>query len=512
DQLDYLFAALKKHGIYMTTDLFVSRPVYLKELWPEEAASDMVRNDYRMDILVNEQAFANYAAFATNLLTHVNPYTKMRWADDPALAWISLINEGNEGNFIGNLSTPRVKADWAAAWNKWLAARYSSRDLLIQAVGTLPAEQDQTKGTMPLPRQIDSSPLGSLFSCFMSETDSRFCARMRTLLRDQLHCSALITNLNGWTNPVQTQSTRQQFDYVDDHFYIDHPQFLEKSWQLPSRCPNLSPIQAGAPGGRGSAFIRLLDKPFTISEFNYSAPGQYRGVGGLLVSSLGAAQDWSVLWRFAYSHSRKAEVSLVPMDYFNLASDPLNQASDRASILLFRRGDLRPLPHTVGIVMTKNELLQQGATTHNVSPAWNALALVTRVGTQVVDDPAKSTINADVALPLSGKAPDTATPSKWLNVNPYATDATEKVMAEVRKRGWITAANTSNISGTYLQSETGEMTINGPANIFTLDTPRTVGGFAPVGGKIVTKAATIAIQGTAATVCISSLSDTPIAS
>ncbi|HEX2950345.1 MAG TPA: hypothetical protein VHV83_12415, partial [Armatimonadota bacterium] len=47
---------------------------------------------------------------------------------------------------------------------------------------------------------------------------------------------------------------------------------------------------------------------------------------------------------------------------------------------------------------------------------------------------------------------------------------------------------------------------------FTLDTPRTVGGFAPVGGKIVTKAATIAIQGTAATVCISSLSDTPIAS
>ena len=105
DGLDYLIAALKKRGLYVTTDLFVSRPVYNSEIWPG-TTGDIEMDSYKMAVPVNERAFANYKAFASALLTHVNPYTGQRWADDPTLAWLSLINEGAPGNFIARVSGP----------------------------------------------------------------------------------------------------------------------------------------------------------------------------------------------------------------------------------------------------------------------------------------------------------------------------------------------------------------------------------------------------------------------
>ena len=42
-----------------------------------------------------ESVLAGAGAFARALLTHTSPYTHRRYADEPALAWLSLINEGN---------------------------------------------------------------------------------------------------------------------------------------------------------------------------------------------------------------------------------------------------------------------------------------------------------------------------------------------------------------------------------------------------------------------------------
>src|SRR5437868_12362680 len=127
---------------------------------------------------------------------------------------------------------------------------------------------------------------------------------------------------------LPAQLSRETYDYVDDHFYVDHPHFLEKPWQLPARCENTSPVAAGAPGGRGCAFVRLYGKPFTITEYNYAGPGQYRGVGGVLTGALAALQDWSGVWRFGYSHNRANLFAPAPMGNFDMASDPLSQASE----------------------------------------------------------------------------------------------------------------------------------------------------------------------------------------
>ncbi len=505
DQLDYLFAALKKRGIYITTDLFVSRPVFADEVWEGEKG-DVGMDNFKKAVLVNDRAFENFKTFTRNLIGRVNPYTGMTWAADPAFAWINLVNEGNAGNRWNELDG-KVKEDFLRAWNRWLAARYSSREALAKALGRLDAEHDPAKGNVPLPTQLDSSPAGMQLALFFASLHRNFFAKTRKFLRDELGCNALLSDMNAWTNPLAYQAVRQAFDYVDDHFYVDHPQFIERQWRLPSRHTGRNPVSEGAPGGRRNAFTRLLDRPFTISEFNYSGPGRFRGVGGILTSALGAIQDWSAIWRFTYSHSRDNLFSAGTANYFDVASDPLNLAAERAAVCLFRRGDLSPARHTIAIAMDPKDLLDTPRRFMSAAPRWDGLALVVRVGTALADDPAK-VANADLVLPLSGMAP--AADGKVLALDPYDKAAEEKLLAELRKRGWLSAENPTDLAARRFRSETGELAVNSPPDVLTLDTPRTVGGYAPAGGRIETKAATIEIAESDATVWVSSLDGAPI--
>lgn len=492
DQLDYLFAAFKREGLYVTTDLFVSRPVFAAEIYEGERG-DFGMDNYKMAVLINARARENLKAFCRALLDHKNPYTELRWADDPALFALSLVNENNPGNFIQGLQG-KLREDWMRAWNRWLVERYPDRAALVKAMGQLPDVQDPKKGNVPFENPYGDTPAARLFNAFLAETHMRFFADMKKFLREELGCKTLLTDLNSWHNAVQLQASRAQFDYVDDHFYVDHPEFLERSWQLPSKSPNTSPISGGASGGRSSAFTRFLDKPFTITEYNYSAPGRFRGVGGILTGAMGAVQDWSGIWRFAYSHNRDNLFKPSPMNYFDMTSDPLGQAAERASLCLFLRGDLSPAKHSIAVAMSKEELLNNPRTSRDRSPPWNGLALVTRVGTIVGEDPGKNK-NVDIVVPLS-KA--------------YGDDVGTELLTELRQKGWVRTDNPTDLKKNIYQSDNGQYTINAPENIMRLDTPRTAGGFAPAGKTIQTRVATIEIHDTEATVWISSVDGRPL--
>jgi len=496
DQLDYLFAALKQRGIYVTTDLFVSRGVPQAKIYPG-TDGEIGMDEYKLAVHVNERAYADFLEFSRALLEHVNPYTKLRYADDPALSWLSLVNEDNPGNFANRLEGP-LRDDLQRAWNRWLAVRFPDRAALKSALGNLPDDQDPAQGNVPLQDVHATSPAAIQFNVFLADVEQDFCARTREFLRKELKCDALLTDMNAWTNPIQMQAVRTSFDYVDDHFYVDHPRFLERPWSLPSSCPNTSPIADGAPGGRSCAFTRLYGKPFTITEFNYSSPGRFRGVGGILTGALGALQDWDGVWRFAYSHSREGVADVRPLNYFDVASDPLNQAAERASLCLFLRGDLEPAAHAVALAATSGQLLKSPTSSRDKTPSWNALAWVTRVGWTVADEqPAKRPEQAQ--LPLVGGRFD-----------PFAGDAGQRVLDGLRQLGWLPRENRTDLSDNRLVSENGQLTIDAPTNTFVLDTARTAGGFAPAGAKIETQSAVIEIQDTDATVWISSLDGQPI--
>ncbi len=511
DQLDYLVAACIRRGIYVTTDLFVSRPVDVAPFLPEgvDATRDAM-NRFKVLAALNPAAFENWKAFSRQWLEHVNPYTGRAYKDEPGLAWLALINEGNLTNFV---SLAKDIPDYQQAWNRWLLEQYPDRDALAEAWGSLLGDdEDPQRGNVPLDGSVhDQDRRARDLIMFLTEVEHDFLIRAAEFLREELGVKALLTNMNGWTNHVVSQRVRADMDYVDDHFYVDHPRWLEQSWRLPSRCDNASPVAGGASGGRHLAFTRLLDKPFTVSEYNYSGPGRYRGVGGILTGALGAIQDWDAIWRFAYSHNRDHLFEPGRMDYFNMVSDPLSQAAERASLCLFLRGDMQAASHSVGILMADEDLRHPPDPIPRLAPDWHWAAWVARVGTLVSNDPQQS-LPYDLILPLNWAAAipqDAGTPESEIDA-PYSLGG-ERVLDLLRQRGILSADNPTDPSQNIFRSETGEITIEAPRDRMTLDTPRTAGGFAPAGEQIQTShGVQIAIQDTDATVWVSALDDQPI--
>lgn len=511
DQLDYLLAAFIKRGVYVTTDLFVSRPVDIEKLAPGCDAGRRDRmNAYKVLVPINEKAWEDWKAFSRNFLTHVNPYTGRAYKDEPGLAWLSLINEGNLGNFVGLL---KELPEYRQAWNRWLAGQYRDRAGMAAAWGdALKAEEDPAKGTVVLDGDVHNQDArGRDLVRFLTKVDTDFVLRAKKFLRDELGVRALVTNLNAWTNPVTLQLARAEMDYVDDHFYVDHPHFLEQPWRLPSRCDNSSPVAGGAAGGRHVAFTRLFDKPWTLSEYNYSAPGAYRGVGGILTGSMGALQDWGVIWRFAYSHRRENIEKPGPLNYFDMAADPLGQASERASLCLFLRGDMQRAPHSVAIAMTGADLAAPPARIPFASPSWSWAAWVTRVGTRVVKDPGAELAD-DIVLPLGWATPEAAyVKSRAAGAGDPYKIASGKLLELLRGRGIVKTGNPTDPARNVFQSETGEITIDAPRDVMTIDTPRTAGGYASAGGKIATRSGVgVTVQDCGATVWASCLDGQPI--
>ena len=457
DRFDYLVAAAIREGLYLTTDLFVSRSRVIT--WRQigvDRDGKVGMPLFKALCAVYDPAFENWCAYARNFLAHVNPHTGRAYKDEPALPLISLVNEGGifSGWHRGTAEDDRVRA----AWKKWLLAKRAADPSFYPDAD---------------PDEPPSSARSPVVALFMGETEAKFAARMKVVLRG-LGSRALFTNNNCWPHFAPLQKATAEYDYIDDHFYVDHPRFLEESWRLPSRCDNRNPVLVRSLPPCGISFTRMADKPFTVTEWNFSGPGMYRGMGGILTGALAALQDWDGLWRFAYAHGRGSvlENPRQSPGYFDLSTDPLSQASDRASICLFLRGDIAPFASDRGVslLITPESMMTTNSCAYNAGPSWTSAVWNMRVGSCLAPEGA-----GGLRVIPREKAEDSAV-TNWV----------QSVAAPAALR---------------LDREKGA---------FTIDTPRTCGGFAP-SGTIAAGPLTATLGGVAATVWASSLDDAPVA-
>ena len=92
DRLDYLIYQLKKRGIYVDMNLLVSRRFTEADGIID---ADKFRTAAKPISMFNQKLIELQKKYAKDLLTHYNPYTKLRYRDDPAIALIEITNENS---------------------------------------------------------------------------------------------------------------------------------------------------------------------------------------------------------------------------------------------------------------------------------------------------------------------------------------------------------------------------------------------------------------------------------
>ena len=364
DRLDYLLAKFYEKGVYVTTDLFTCRPVAWRAVGIDRDGR-VDQQVYKNLVPVHGPAFDNWKAFAKNFLTHVNRYTGRRYIDEPALPLISLINEGH---LTWCWDKIKHEEPMKKAWRDWLAKRRAADPSFAKGVS-----DDATQ---------NASWNNPALITFMADLEADLSARERAFLQS-IGLKAMLTSENCGSHHPDLQIMREKcYDYVDDHFYVDHPEFLRNPWSLPSKCGNKNPVLSGWLPPVHCAYTRLADKPFTITEWNFSGPGMFRGVGGIITGAMSALQDWDGLWRFAYSHGLDGMRDRTGFPgYFDVASDPLGQASDRASVCLFLRGDMPSLAERLALDVTDATGVPANGKTVGIVPDWHDAAWNVQVAT-----------------------------------------------------------------------------------------------------------------------------------
>lgn len=374
DKFDYLYAAAIRKGLYLTTDLFVSRPVAWRDIG-EDRDGEIGMHAFKGLTLFHEGAFANWAAFARLFLEHVNPYTGRAYKDEPALPLICLVNEGwlcTSWFEIRNMPCVVRAYD---AWRDKMIAEHGA-DVLAHSLAT---------------NTLSANCYGwknAATALFLAQCEKDTIGRKIAFLRS-LGCKALLTNGNHGPNNAPNQMVRATaLDFVDVHSYENHPKHLNKDpakrWRLPSSCPNLNPMDAfDGICMAHIAWARVPGRPFAVTEWSFSGPAFHRGIAGLYGGALAGQQDWSGVWRFAHGHSAEGiSGPFAAPGYFNTTDDPVMAVTDRTFANLFLRGDMPMLAPRINLVVDARALLTDGpkkgdwetmsSSPRKMAPTWRA--------------------------------------------------------------------------------------------------------------------------------------------
>jgi len=137
DRLDYLVYQLKLHGIYVNINLHVSRKLDDRDGFPYATA----RPQYDKGLNLFYPPFIELQKqFARDLLTHVNPYTRTAYFEEPAVAMIEISNENSiveqwaygRNAPLMNMPEP-YSTEFQRQWNEFLRQKYGTDEALAQA-------------------------------------------------------------------------------------------------------------------------------------------------------------------------------------------------------------------------------------------------------------------------------------------------------------------------------------------------------------------------------------------
>lgn len=436
DKLDYLVAAMKKRGIYITTDLYVSR-VLADDAVEKDIGWDKSMTANKAAFFVSRKAVENWQTFSKTLLNHVNPYTGLAWKDDPAIVSISLVNENT---IFG--SSNAMFSHFEKLFNKWLEAKSITAN-----------DKDRS----------------FLRKIFLSEVYGNFYKEQKAFL-DSLGVRAMITDQNFWEGYSVTLM-RKNYDIVDTHRYYGHPSFIEKPWSLPAKMKNTSSISEYG-GCISLSDCQIAGKPFSITEWNYVNNNDHCAEGAFLVGAYGSLHRWDMLCRFAYAHATVNFANPVwTTTYFD--ANIVSLFSDRAGALFYLREDVKPSDITITSFLPEDYLTRPDSEKNSQSPLLRRIGLY--AATEVEINPTPSGFKIPQNSPFA-----VAAEKAVIEQNKFEKPVILDSRANLPELSKLTGGKL-DVENERYESSTSEMVLDKKNETWQLVTPRSEAFIGPKG-------------------------------
>lgn len=362
DRVDYWIYRLREAGIYVYLDLLDFRTFTETEGVVNAAALGRAAKPYAVfdnKLIELQQQYARRL-----LIEHVNPYTGLSYAQDPAVVMVEICDEN--GLYFarerwGDLVEP-YQSQLRRKFNEWLRERYGDtgtlREAWTDADGNtgLFANEGIEEGTVwlfpeaRLPGRFPGGRSGE------SERLQRGRAADRRLFIDDVHGEYLrrmsgylrrrglmvpLTAVLDFNHVADMRTVAEQLDFVGTNFYYDHPNWQAgNEWHLPAFHEDRNPLA----DDRTQSFVpralvsRVWGKAAVVREWNVCWPNKHRAAGMVEATAYSALQDLDAVILFTYDLLDGKD----RIEFFDVRNDPARWGLMGMCAKMFLGRDVRP--------------------------------------------------------------------------------------------------------------------------------------------------------------------------
>lgn len=199
---------------------------------------------------------------------------------------------------------------------------------------------------------------------FLQQTDEAYFVGMKDFLKNDLKVAAPITGTIG-LGPLGTLS-QSKMDFIDGHSYWEHPHFPGRPWDPKNWVINNKPMVDNPKGATlwGLAALRVKGMPFTVTEYNHSAPNEWQAECIPMIATYAALQDWDGIFLFSYLHTDRYEPDRMS-SYFDIEGNPLKMCMMPLGARIFLGGAVEPAASERTFVLEKGDMLKHASASYN---------------------------------------------------------------------------------------------------------------------------------------------------
>ncbi len=410
DRLDYLIHCLKLEGIYVYMDLLTYRRFKTGD---GVEAADQLADAAKPYSTYNRRLIELQKKFNYDLWTHINPYSKLAYKDDPAIVLVEVTNENDL--FSQNVTLEPYRTELEGLYREWAAGNKIK-------VSKEKVEFDKADKNIQ--------------NFFVAVTIEYYKEMMLHMRETGVKIPIAGTN---WSRSGAHLSAQLVGDFTDSHAY-----WYSWNWKMNDKSFQNNSMTGSANNMLPNlAFYRVSGKPFFVSEWDNPWPNEWRAESSLLLAAVGSFQGWGGYCIHTYRYSKDENVNMIGKPItsdaiggvyyrggvFDAFNDPAKFGLFYHAALIMRRGDVRPSEKTVDVKL--NDL--------DLGSGIKALRLT----------PEKQRV--EMVLPgMTGKGDIVINPDEFVvdvDKREVLSDTKELYRNLKKKIGWIDSPNTKAVYG-----------------------------------------------------------------